>query len=130
VIKLKEVAFVCQQHCQWVTTILRTIASNHGNGNVRQISLRASNILGAMDPRDRVDPTNLRNAIGETIHKEWLELDRLLVHLWESRSIQLRVMYNIPVWIYGQGARICMESLFPEVTMRGVVELVELRYEW
>ena len=55
----------------------------------------------------------------------WLELDHLLIQLRESRSVRLRVLYNVPLWTDGTWTRGCIENLLPEATKRGIVDLVE-----
>lgn len=65
---------------------------------------------------------HLRRAIGEAVYEEWLELDRLVVRLWESHPFLLRVRYNVPSHVDGQCARRCMNSLLPEVTARGIAD--------
>jgi hypothetical protein len=78
---------------------------------------------------DDTNPTCIRNAIGETTYREWLELDRLLTHLCESQSIQFTLLYDVPYAVDEQDARVWMESLFPEATARGIVDLVA-RSDW
>ena len=68
----------------------------------------------------------MRKTIGEATYQGWLELDRLLTYLWESHSSRLKVLYNVPSWVDGKFARRCMETLFPEVTTRGIVDFVDL----
>ena len=68
------------------------------------------------------NPAVFRKAIGEATYQEWLELDRLLTQLWESHSSRLKILYIAPSWVDGQHARSCIESLFPEVTTRGIVD--------
>jgi len=52
-----------------------------------------------------------------------MDLDRILVQLWESHAIRTKVMYSAaeekkPVCEY-------LEGLLPEMTERGIIELVE-----
>lgn len=123
--KLKDVAFVRDLNPRWITMTLRTITSNHRN--IQQISVDTSYILYDLI-LTRVDPANFKHTIGATAHAEWSELDRLLCKLWESRLVRSRVMYNVPSSVETGKARICMESLFPEGTKRGVVDLVQREY--
>ena len=58
------------------------------------------------------------------MYQEWLELDRLLTCLWESYSTRLKVLHDAPPWIDKQIGRSFMESLFPQLTVRGIVEIV------
>ena len=77
-----------------------------------------------------VDPANFGRAIGDPIYREWLELDHLLVQLWESHSIRPKVTYIALSYMHEGRARSCMESLLPEVTTRGIVDLVERKSRW
>ena len=128
-LKLREVAFVCRMCPKWITMTLRTIKFSHRDHKLQQISLRTSGVLYVLH-HQRPDPTTFRNAIGESSYRKWQELDGLLTHLQESHSTRLRVLYNVPSWLAGQCARICMEKLLPETTTRGVAELVESRLPW
>ena len=121
-IKLKELDFVCWRHCQWVTTILQNIIAIPGSRHLRRILLLTSGVLYSL--ADDEYPTALKNAIGETTYQEWLELDRLLPRLWESRSIKITLLYDVPYW-FGEGARGCIKTSFPIATARGVVDLVQ-----
>jgi len=61
--------------------------------------------------------------IGEEVYPEWQDLDHLLVKLCTSHSIRPRVMYEA-----GRGGKILRDrvsSLLPELTRRGLVDLVE-----
>ena len=93
---------------------LRTIPRNHRN--FKQLSIGAPEILGRT-PR-LLDPTNIKHAVGEAGYLGWLELDRLLVQLHESRSIRPKVLIRGD----GQKVRSCMENLLPEVTTRGIFD--------
>ena len=63
-------------------------------------------------------------------NQEWLELDHLLIHLWESHLLRLKVIYNDRHLDPGESARNCIESLFPEAMARGIVDFVECRPKW
>jgi hypothetical protein len=52
--------------------------------------------------------------------EQWLDLDRLLVQLWESRSIRPNL---VPVEKPDAGDQ--MRYLLPEITGRVVIDLVE-----
>ena len=56
-------------------------------------------------------------------HILWVDLDHALVQLWESKAITIRVTYNTDE--DEAEAREFVEQLLPEVTRRGIVELVE-----
>jgi len=71
----------------------------------------------------RVDG-NIGHAIGEGNYGQWLELDRLLVQLWESHSIRTRLICTI-LTEQEQELGDYFGCLFPEITKRGIVDLVE-----
>ena len=108
---------------RWATNTLRTIPSH--NGNLQQISFLAFHTLFDIPSTPSVNPAILKQAIGEASYREWLELDGLLALFWETRSIRPQVLYDFPPWINKQGARRCMDGLFPEITTKGIVNLVE-----
>ena len=64
------------------------------------------------------------HAIGET-YGEWLELDRLLARRWQAHPFHMKVLYNAPASMDGKISRDCMESLLPELTRRGALDLAE-----
>lgn len=57
----------------------------------------------------------------EEIHRQWVDLDRLLVRLWELNRFHTRVIHSAR----GKegGVRERLERLLPEMTKRGIVEL-------
>jgi hypothetical protein len=111
--KLKDIAFQLNWWAvEWVITALQTITLKHQD--LRQITIEVSHFLSLF--RIYAD---IRPAIGETIFGQWVELDRLLVKFWESRSILPRVVYTM-----GQDMGDCIGILLPEVTKRGIIDLV------
>ena len=123
--KLKEVVLRCRiPHPLWVISVLRTITPNHRN--LQWVSIQGPYIGHDPDsPTNRADLANIRQAIvmGESIYMQWLELDRLLVELWETHTIHLEVLY----YEYPDGmGRHCVGSVLPEVTKRGIADLVKL----
>ena len=60
--------------------------------------------------------------VGEGVQRQWTNLDYRLVQLWESRSIRS--------WMVGafladqQGVRDIFEGLLPEITKRGITDIV------
>jgi hypothetical protein len=127
VTKLKDVKFSCQWGVQWITAVLRTFAHNYSS--LQQISLAPNIILGGLVRADHTDPADLRRAIGETYYQGWLELDSLLARLGESHSIRLEARYHVPDWLGEKEAKICVGSLLPETTTRGLIDLIEYRDE-
>ena len=104
---------------EWVTLALQTITPKHRD--LRQISIHV--------PYRRTFasvPANVRQIIGEPVFGQWLALDRVLVQVWESHSICPKIMYIAP----GKEKKVmdaCMGYLLPEITKRGIVDLVEWR---
>ena len=68
--------------------------------------------------------TDVGQTIGERIHGQWLDLDRLLVQLWESRSIYPNVIHT-EMRMERQGVTDYAEYLLPELTMSGINNLIE-----
>jgi len=95
---------------QWVLTALRTITTDHQN--LQEVSLLASCIL--CEPE---------RAIGEAAHKQWSEFDHILARLLELHSIRLQIhFFGHP----GRTNRCCANSLLPEASKKGMVDLVNL----
>ena len=93
--KLKDVSFECLLLPGWILVTLRTISRDQ-----RARTDHADNTFFARLRRSE----EVNHAAGESIHREWLELDCLLVKLCESQSIRVKV-------------------LLPEVVARGMVDL-------
>jgi len=105
--KLKDLAFQPNQlNVQWITRTLQSVESN----DLRRITLRP-------------DPYTFADTIQETGYREWWELDRLLVQFRTSRSIRPKVVYKMGLGV--RDVRGYALSLIPELTRRGLVELVE-----
>ena len=67
-----------------------------------------------------IQTEDVGKAIGEGILGQWLDLDCLLIHLWESRSIRSSLMRS---WYKPKRGLVdCIGSLLPEITKRGMVE--------
>ena len=64
--------------------------------------------------------------IEDPIRDQWYDLDRLLVRFWASHSIRPKVAYEAGV--RRKDMRDCMSSLLPELTKRGLIDLVEHKY--
>lgn len=102
-------------HVGWVTTALQTIPPEHQD--LRQISIHAPYHLTEAG-------ADVEQVIGEQIFWQWLDLDRLLVQLWEACSIRSKVVCTM-LSKGGQDKRDCIGCLLPELTMRGIFDLVE-----
>ena len=122
--KLKDATFYCESDTQWIVAMLRSLARNHRN--LQKISIYTAYILNGPDRADYYDdPVNIRLAIGETNYQWWLELDRLLAQLQESHMIKPEVTYHSQYYAGRERARNCMESLLPETTARGLIDLID-----
>ena len=71
-------------------------------------------VLGGVGP-------DVVQSLGEATSRRWSDLDRLLVEVWESRSIRPRVGCR------GLGEKqrdmdSCIGCLLPEITKRGIVD--------
>ena len=94
-----------------MTTALQTIAPNH---ELREISIRVAYYSSFAR-------TSTGDNAGQTGGGPWHcpGLDRLLIQLWESRSIRPKVIYTEP------GVAGYIGRLLPEMTGRGLIDLVE-----
>ena len=61
------------------------------------------------------------HAIEDTLFQEWQDLDRLLVQFWTPHPGRIQVIYEVNQ----RDLRDHMPSLLPELTTRGLVDLVE-----
>ena len=77
----------------------------------------------SLDP-NHVNLADFRRSIGESACQGWSKVDHLLARLLELRPIRLQVVYSLPPFVNKDEAKHLMESLFPEVTARGMVEMV------
>ena len=120
--RLKDMVFVYKFHLHWIVTTLRTITNNHRN--LQRVSIIVPEVFYCSS-LNRPDPADIIPAVGETIYQEWLEVDDLLAQLCETHSIHPEVLYNVPPSMDGTRARRLVESLFPELTARGLARLTE-----
>ena len=104
--KLKGVVFnYPRSDIQWITTAIKTIKSK----NLQQIAIFS------------YTRSPLSAQIKEAVHQEWQELDHLLVQLWTSYSVRLKIMYRREE---GEDkARGLAQRLLPELTRRGIIEV-------
>ena len=106
--KLKDLAFVqpmliAESSVQWITEILQTVKSK----DVQHIRISIY----------------IDDEISEAIRQEWQDLDRLLVHFWTSYLVRPRVVY-----LLREGEKDMRDrapSLLPELTRRGLIDLIE-----
>ena len=114
--QLKDVTFKLWLSPRWFFTTLQTVTHDHRE--LKQITLTLLSEQGLGDNQD------IRRGVGETIYREWLELDLLLVQLNELHLIRVKILYNAHIGPGGSRERRRMTILLPEVVARGVVDLV------
>ena len=113
--RLKGVVFQPRSwRVEWIATTLQTITPKHRD--LRQISIRVAPYTPIVIPGPG---PNGGLIIGEPIRGWCLGLDRLLVQFWTSRSIRPKVMCT------GKVMQGYIERLLPEITRRGIIDLVE-----
>ena len=104
--KLKDVKFWCNRPTiQWITMALQSIKSK----NLQQVIIHCHFIL--------------ENPVGETVYREWQDLDHVLVQFWASHSIRPKVVCGM-----GEKASYLVAlvpTLLPELTRRRMADLRE-----
>ena len=116
VAKLREVVFLPQSPAvAWITAALQTITEHQ---DLQHISIHAPFRFTFIK-----SSTDVRQDIGGGISEQWSDLDRLLVRLWESRSIRPKVVCK-PLERENRNTRRCIGCLLPEMTERGIIDLV------
>ena len=104
--KLKDVQFRCgRPNIQWITMALQSIESK----NLQQIIIHCYPIFAI--------------PIGETVYRDWGDLDRMLVQFWTSRSIRPKIRYEAEE--KGNDLKGLAPSLLPGLTRRQAVVLLE-----
>ena len=108
----------------WIIMALQTITPSHRD--LQHISIQVPYDFTFIDAS-----ADVLEIVGEAISRQWLDLDRLLVHLWESRSIRPKVIPVAKMW-GGKllDMRYCIECLLPEVTKGGIVDLAGPIWSW
>ena len=116
-IKLREVIlWLGSQRVEWVTMALQTIGREHRD--LKRISIEVHPFLTIIPASTY---PNVGQVIGEGNVRQWLDLDRSLVHLQESRSIRTRV---IRPWSRPNADFLdSFGDLLPEITKRGMIGL-------
>ena len=68
--------------------------------------------------------TTFRTPIVESDYREWQDLDRLLLQFWTSRSIRPQIRFKNEK--DRRNLRDVAPRLLPELTSRGIVDLVKI----
>ena len=104
--KLKHVAFWCPE-TQRITVTLQTAESI----NLEQITIHLAPAFTM--------------PIAESAYRKWQDLDRLLLQFWKSRSIRPQIRFRNGK--DGFDWKDLVPRLLPELSSRGIVDLVENR---
>ena len=116
--KLRDAVFrLASPTITWIIMALQTITSKHRD--FQQISIHFPHNYTLIDIPD--PGTNIFT--GAT-YRQWSDLDRLLVQFWESRSIRPKVIRSTPSKENSAMGE-CIEYLLPEITRRGILDLVD-----
>jgi len=108
VANLRDVVFRCGGlRARWTSETLHTI----GPKNLQHLSLELSHC------------SVIEDTTWETVHQEWLDLDSLLVQFWVSHSLRLKVIHTLEKG--GQDVRDHVAMFLPELTRRGIADLVQ-----
>lgn len=97
----------------WVIRTLKTVPSNHKTIKIRVVYdiVFVDRPVRGLQFGDAVDPI---------IFGQWLKLDGLVVHLWESSKITTKVFCHDRLW-QPWGVEVATRALLPEATSRGLV---------
>ena len=107
--KLRDLELRCAVHTiQWINMSLSTVNSEF----LQQITIIVTSYY-----------TNFNHPVEESINQEWRDLDRLLMHLWASRSILPRIRYRDVIEEDKLGE--LLSGLLPKLASKGVVGVVE-----
>jgi len=104
--KLKQVVFQPKTlYAMWITIALQTITSSH----LQQIQIYV--------------PSRSTSIGNHDTDRQWMDLDRHLVQLWELHAICTKVIYSAA----REEKVVCgyIRGLLPEMTKRGIIELVD-----
>ena len=100
---------------EWIIKALQTITPKHRN--FRQITIHLPYCLVLLGVGANVSQT-----VEEADIRQWSDLDRFLVQLWETRSIRPKAEWVMELGTY---MRDLVGCLMPEITKRGIIDLIE-----
>jgi hypothetical protein len=106
-------------------TKLKDLSLRFGGPNVQRITMALQTVRSKSLQRIAIRPLYITSESlgGETVRQEWQDLDRLLVRFWTSHSIRPKIVYGAGKG--ESGLRDLAPGLLPELTRRGVVDLVK-----
>ena len=110
------------------TTKLKDLMFRWGGASVRWITMALQTVRSEKLQRITIQlrTLTLRKMVNGTDHQEWQDLDHLLVRFWTTHSIRPQVMYDPDEG--GQDLKDEIDhmlGLLPELTRRGLVDVVE-----
>ena len=116
--RLKDIGFRPGSNSEWVAATLETVPPQ--NRDLRHISVQVPDVWSCVIHEDG----NTVERVVETDYgSKWLDLDRLLVRFWESRSICPKIVHLL-TGDKKTEMRDRSGHLFPELMRRGIVDLV------
>ena len=114
--KLKELKLHFQDLAvAWIASTLKTITSKHMD--LREVLITGQALFSSTDWS-----TNAA-AVGDSTRTQWVDLERIIIQLWESHSVRTKVKYYS---MRREESNELMRDLLPEATRKGVVELVDI----
>ena len=115
--KLKEVAFRFNEYyLAWVTSALETITPEHRDLQQVLIYIPSCSLC------DDYKPVKIGGTVPEETYLQWVNLDRVLIQLWESHGVRTKAVY---AGMRKAEVRESLRVLLPEITKREVIELVD-----
>ena len=121
--KLKYLSFRCgQPSIQRVTMALQTVQSK----DLQKISIHPCSTFADLQLINFSPSGTSPSPVEGPVLQEWQDLDRLLVQFWNSHSIRPEITYEA-----GKGHNawsVLSQTLLPEVTRRGLFDLVENKW--
>ena len=111
--------------CSISSRIIERHVGSHHTPNHHIQALKYPAYLDPCPSRLHYPGADIRLVVGEAIFRQWSDLDRLLVQIWESRSIRPKVILAANIWEGKEDAGTCVGYLLPEVTKRGIIDLVQ-----
>ncbi|KAF9644816.1 hypothetical protein BDM02DRAFT_843045 [Thelephora ganbajun] len=97
----------------WIAMALQTVSTKHRD--LRRISIAVYYDLLALSDAN----------VGQAIRVQWVNLDRILVQLWESYGIHPKIVCSVVGEEKEDAIREYIRGLLPETTGRGIIERVD-----